>query len=192
MCIDTKDTNLSDDFNFFVREISPKISSYSNKLDKKLNSCNFFSDLEDSQYKIYKRSLRNSLDIFREENVKLKSQMTEKEQEYGSICAQMSVDIDGVKMTMQEASEIMKDNDRTKRESAYLTIWNRRLEHKEKLDLLFDKLIAMRQNISYNADFNNYRDYKFKELGRFDYNVDDCFEFHQSILLIITIFIINF
>ncbi len=181
MCIDTKDKNLSDDFNFFVREISPKISSYSNKLDKKLNSCNFFSDLEDSQYKIYKRSLRNSLDIFREENVKLKSQMTEKEQEYGSICAKMSVDIDGVKMTMQEASEIMKDNDRSKRESAYLKIWNRRLEDKEKLDLLFDKLIVMRQNISYNADFNNYRDYKFKELGRFDYNVDDCFEFHKSI-----------
>jgi len=32
-----------------------------------------------------------------------------------------------------------------------------------------------------NAGFKNYRDYKFKELGRFDYNLNDCLNFHQSV-----------
>lgn len=32
-----------------------------------------------------------------------------------------------------------------------------------------------------NAGFENYRDYKFQELGRFDYTVADCEAFHVSI-----------
>ena len=181
MCIDTKNKELSESFNFFIREISPNISLYNNKLDKKLHSSLYFKDLKEDKYKIYKRSLESSLSIFREKNVSLKSKMTEKEQEYGAICGQMTVEIDGEKMTMQKAGEIMKDNDRSKRESAYLKIWNRRIKDKDKLDSLFNDLISMRQEISHNADFSNFRDYKFKDLGRFDYDVDDCFQFHKSI-----------
>ena len=33
-----------------------------------------------------------------------------------------------------------------------------------------------------NAGFDNFRDYKFKALGRFDYSVEDCYNFHDSIL----------
>ena len=111
MCIDTKNKELSESFNFFIREISPNISLYNNKLDKKLHSSLYFKDLKEDKYKIYKRSLESSLSIFREKNVSLKSKMTEKEQEYGAICGQMTVEIDGEKMTMQKAGEIMKDND---------------------------------------------------------------------------------
>ena len=34
-----------------------------------------------------------------------------------------------------------------------------------------------------NAGFENYRDYKFKELGRFDYTKEDCFQFHEAVKL---------
>ncbi len=32
-----------------------------------------------------------------------------------------------------------------------------------------------------NAGFENYRDYKFKELGRFDYTKEDCYQFHEAV-----------
>ena len=32
-----------------------------------------------------------------------------------------------------------------------------------------------------NAGFENYRDYKFKELGRCDYTKEDCFQFHEAV-----------
>ena len=32
-----------------------------------------------------------------------------------------------------------------------------------------------------NAGFANYRDYKFEELGRFDYTKEDCFRFHDAV-----------
>jgi oligoendopeptidase F len=43
----------------------------------------------------------------------------------------------------------------------------------------------LRHQIAQNANFENYRDYKFKALGRFDYTVEDCYNFHQSIASII-------
>jgi oligoendopeptidase F len=36
---------------------------------------------------------------------------------------------------------------------------------------------------SLNAGFTNYRDYRFKELGRFDYSKEDCFQFHEAVKL---------
>jgi oligoendopeptidase F len=35
--------------------------------------------------------------------------------------------------------------------------------------------------IAKNAHFDNYRDYTFKAMGRFDYTPEDCFQFHDSI-----------
>ena len=32
-----------------------------------------------------------------------------------------------------------------------------------------------------NAGFDNFRDYKFVEMGRFDYTKEDCFRFHDSV-----------
>ena len=49
------------------------------------------------------------------------------------------------------------------------------------LDALFDTLIQKRTELAKNAGFDNYRDYKFKEMGRFDYTKESCFEFHDSV-----------
>jgi oligoendopeptidase F len=57
----------------------------------------------------------------------------------------------------------------------------RRLQDKDELNELFNKLLERRQQVAKNAGFDNYRDYKFRELGRFDYSPDDCFEFHQAV-----------
>ncbi|MEN0047316.1 MAG: M3 family metallopeptidase [Bacteroidota bacterium] len=45
----------------------------------------------------------------------------------------------------------------------------------------FDELLRLRQDIAIAAGFDNYRDYKFKELGRFDYSAEDCLTFHESV-----------
>ncbi len=49
------------------------------------------------------------------------------------------------------------------------------------LEDIFDQMVAKRHEMAINAGFKNYRDYKFVSLGRFDYSVDDCKEFHNSI-----------
>ena len=58
---------------------------------------------------------------------------------------------------------------------------NRRLHEAEKFDEIFDKQIKLRQQIAKNAGFDNYRDYMFRRMGRFDYTPDDCVKFHDAV-----------
>ena len=80
----------------------------------------------------------------------------------------------------------MKSTDRAKREEVYVKVNERRMQDRDALDKLYDELIALRQKIARNAGFENYRDYKFAAMGRFDYTPADCYDFHASIAQEIT------
>lgn len=181
MNIDTSDKKLAQDFSFWIKEISPKVAPYSHQLNKKVYDSPFLKDLDTDKYFIYLRGLKKSIEIYREENIPLFVEMETKQQEYGAIAAKMSVEIDGESMTMQKAAQFLKDTNRLKRESVFKTINQRRLQDVEALDNLFDDLIALRQKIAKNCGFDNYRDYKFAAMGRFDYTPEDCYDFHDAI-----------
>lgn len=186
MNIDTRDADLCDAFTFWVKEISPNVAPYSHKLNLKLVENQFYKDLDQEKYRIYFRGLDNDIEIFREENIPLFTQMETKQQEYGAIAAKMSVEIDGETMTMQKAAQFLKSTDRAKREEVFIKVNERRIQDRDALDKLYDELIALRQKIARNAGFENYRDYKFAAMGRFDYTPADCYDFHVSIAQEIT------
>ena len=181
MNIDTTDKELGEQFSFWIKEISPNTAPYSHKLNLKLVNSPYLKDLDQEKYRIYLRSVKKQIEIFRKENIPLFTTMEEKQQEYGAISAKMSIEVDGENITMQKAAQLLKSTDRTKREKVYNKISDRRLQDEKALDNLFDELIALRQKIAGNAGFDNYRDYMFAALGRFDYTPKDCFNFHDAI-----------
>ena len=181
MNIDTTDKELGEKFSFWIKEISPNTAPYSHKLNLKLVNSPYLKDLDKEKYRIYLRSVKKQIEIFREENIPLFTTMEEKQQEYGAISAKMSIEVDGEKITMQKAAQLLKSTDRNKREEIYNKISSRRLQDEKLLDNLFDELIVLRQKIAENAGFENYRDYMFASMGRFDYTPKDCFNFHDAI-----------
>jgi oligoendopeptidase F len=60
-------------------------------------------------------------------------------------------------------------------------VQERRLQDKDALNNLYTELIKRRDQIAKNAGFANFRDYKFVEMGRFDYTKEDCYRFHDSV-----------
>ena len=181
MNIDTTDKELGKRFTFWIKEILPKTAPYSHKLNLKLVESPYLKELDKEKYHIYLRSVNKKIEIFREENIPLFTEMEAKQQEYGGIVAKMSVEIDGEKMTMQKAALLLKNTNRAKREEVFHKTSARRRQDEEALDNLFDELIVLRQKIAKNADFDNYRDYMFAAMGRFDYTPEDCFDFHDAI-----------
>tara|TARA_Y100000739_G_scaffold228264_1_gene239630 strand:- start:8517 stop:10238 length:1722 start_codon:yes stop_codon:yes gene_type:complete len=181
MNIDTTNKNLAEKFNFWINSISPKVSPYNQKLNLKLLENPLINELDPDKYKIYIRGVKKSIEIYREDNIPLFTEMKKKEQEYGAICAKMIISHKGKNLTMQQASALLKENDRKVREKIYLKISNRRKKDEKALDKLFDDLINLRKRIANNAGFNNYRDYMFAAMGRFDYTATDCYQFHDSI-----------
>mgnify|MGYP001203386296 CR=1 FL=1 len=186
MNIDTRDADLGDAFAFWVKEISPNVAPYSHNLNLKLVENPFYKELDQEKYRIYLRGLDKAIEIYREENIPLFTEMETKQQEYGAIAAKMSVEIDGETMTMQKAAQFLKSTNRAKREEVYVKVNERRMQDRDALDKLYDELIALRQKIAHNAGFKNYRDYKFAAMGRFDYTPADCHDFHASIAQEIT------
>jgi oligoendopeptidase F len=181
MNIDTTDPELQKSFQFFVQNISPKIAPYAHGLNTKLMNSKHLKDLDSAYYFIYLRDIQNAIHLYKEENIPLFTELTNKAQKFGEISAQMMVQIDGKDQTLQQASVHLKSIDRDKRKVVFELINSRRTEDQTTLDVLLDELIAKRQELARNTNFENFRDYKFQAMGRFDYTKEDCFDFHTSI-----------
>ena len=181
MTCDTTNEELTKSFTFFVEEIEPNIAPYSNELNKKLVASPYLSQLDEKLYHIYLRGVKKALEIYREENIPLQTKLSTESQKYGAITGAMTIEWKDEKITMQKAASYLKDVDRNVREQIFNLIQKRREEDKDKLNDLFTELVKLRHQVALNAGFKNYRDYKFAELGRFDYTVEDCFSFHLSI-----------
>lgn len=181
MSCDTTSTEYQEAFNYFVSEIEPQIAPYTNALNKKLLDCPFTEELNDPGMKIMLRSISKQVEIFREENIPIFAELQQKEQKFATIAGAMTVEVDGNEITLQQASNYLKQPDREKRKEVFEKIAERRLRDKEALDDLFDDLLRLRHQIAINAGFENFRDYMFAALGRFDYSKEDCFSFHDSI-----------
>lgn len=169
-------------YQYFVQEVQPHIAPYSDRLNKKVMDSPFVKELEHvSGYDIMIRNLKKEIELFREENIPLYTEITTETQKYAAISGGMTVEMNGQEMTLQQAAVILQSTDRAKREEVYHKISARRLKDKEALDELYSKLISLRHKVSLNAGFKNFRDYQFKAYGRFDYTPADCFAFHESI-----------
>lgn len=181
MTCNTKDEELANAYKQFVTELQPKIAPLDNQLDQKLLGNPHFDDFKGRAFEILNKRIRKEVDIYREENVPLQAELSAEQQQFGAINGAMTVTIDGEEMTLQQAATLLESQDRAKREEAYRKIHERRFEDAQKLDELFSNLVKKRDKIAKNADFENYRDYTFKAMGRFDYTPEDCFVFHDAI-----------
>jgi len=181
MSCDTANEQLVKDFQYFATEIEPKISPIGNELNKKFSESPFIDELDQDKYFVYIRAIKKSLELYREENVELFTKLQVAQQRYQGITGSMSVTINEQEYTLEQAANFLKDTDRTVRQQAWETIQQRRLVDKDELNILFDELIAMRHKVALNAGFENYRDYMFQALGRFDYDSKDCYDFAEAI-----------
>ncbi|HEX5023637.1 MAG TPA: M3 family metallopeptidase, partial [Agriterribacter sp.] len=181
MTCDTENKALTEAFNFFYTDIQPHIQPYADKINRKLIDCPFTKGLDQDKFFTYLRSVKKSIELFREENIPLFSELSVMQQQYGAVAGKMTVEVGGKEYTLQQASKFLESHDRALRESVYRKVNERRLQDKDILNDLFTQLIHKRHQVALNAGFDNYRDYIFVDKGRFDYTKEDCFDFHEGV-----------
>lgn len=181
MTCDTENKQLEEAFNFFMMKIQPQVQPWADKLNKKLLACTFTKDLDTKKYFTYLRNVKKSIELFRESNIPLQAELAVMQQQYGVIAGKMTVEVKGQEYTLQQAAKFLEDPDRGLREEVYRKIADRRLQDKKELNELFTSLLKKRQQVAVNAGFETYTDYRFIELGRFDYTKADCYQFHDAV-----------
>jgi len=181
MTCDTENKELENAFTYFVMEIQPKIQPYADKLNRKLVENEHTKTLDSEAYMVYLRNVKKSIELFREQNIPIQAEISVLAQQFGVISGKMTIEVEGREYTLQQASKFLENPDRGFREQVYRKIAERRLQDKQQLNDLFTTLVQKRDQVAKNAGFANYRDYKFVEMGRFDYTKEDCFQFHRAV-----------
>jgi oligoendopeptidase F len=181
MTCDTENKELEQSFTFFMMEIQPKVQPYADKLNKKLIDCPFTKELNQQKYFTYLRNVKKNIELFREANIPLNAELGVMQQQFGVISGKMMVEVNGQEYTLQQAAKFLEDPDQKLREEVYHKINTRRLQDKEELNILFSSLVEKRNQVAINTGLANYRDFRFTELGRFDYTKEDCYQFHEAV-----------
>jgi oligoendopeptidase F len=137
--------------------------------------------LQVPRYEVFDRDVKNHVELFRPENVPLETEEAKLCQQYQKLSGALTVNFRGDEKTLVQMGRYLEEPERALRQEAWELIANRRLQEAEKFDENFDALIKLRTQIAKNAGFENYRDYAFRRMGRFDYTPADCEKFHNAI-----------
>lgn len=178
---DTEDETHAKVYENFIEHIMPKWMIVTNQLNKKLAENPYIDSLDKNRFFVYLRNLQGQLKLFREENIPLSQQIQLKSQEYGNIIGSMTIEHEGNEYTLPQAAVFLQHQDRNLRKTIFEKTAVRRLQDRDKLNTLFSEMLEIRNQIAKNAGFDNFRDYMFAELGRYDYDVKACEQFHDAI-----------
>ena len=181
MTCQTEDKDAEKAYLEFVEKIEAEEKECNFLLSKKLTKHPQCKDLENKRYEVFLRDTALQVELFRSENVTLETEASKLGQKYQKIIGGLTVHFQGKEQTLIQMSRHLEGTERNYRQKAWELVANRRLEESEKIDSHIDDLAKLRNQISENAGFSNYRDYAHKRLGRFDYSPDDCISFQNAI-----------
>jgi oligoendopeptidase F len=177
----TDDEAIKKRFMQFVEEVEPKIKPLAFAMQRKYLDSPARKQLDPKRFETLDRRWQAEVEIFREINVPIDTQITKKVTEYDEINGRMTINFRGKELTMQQAARHLEDPDRATRQEAWEVSSRRRLADVEAIETIFESLLPLRHKVAQNAELSDYRAFQWKANKRFDYTPDDCLRFADSI-----------
>ena len=165
----------------FVENVEPQAKPRQFVLEKIYVAHPQRNALPQPRFQVFDRDVKNHVELFRPENVPLETEEARLSQQYQKLSGSLTVKFRGEEKTLVQMGRYLEEPDRPLRQEAWELVARRRLQEAEKFDGIFDQMLKLRGQIAKNAGFENYRDYAFRRLGRFDYTPEDCARFHDAV-----------
>ena len=181
MTCDTENEETANHFQEFSLNIMPLLMEKAQEMKDKLLSTPLLKDRVKMEAPVFFRQLQTDAKLFRKKNIDLSTQLRTHSQEYQKICGSMTVEWQGEQVTLIALNKEMDNQDRSVREDACRLSMTRRLDDKDRLDDLFNKMLDIRNRVAKNAGFDNFSAYIFPAKHRYDYTAAECLKFHESI-----------
>ena len=124
---------------------------------------------------------KSAIDIFRDANVPLFSELEELASRYQRITGGMTAPWDGEDRPLPMLTPFLQDRDRAIRERAFRGMVHPYIAQREALADLFDVMYQRRQRVARNANFSDFHAFSFIARQRFDYTPGDCARFHDTV-----------
>ena len=181
MTCQTSDPEYEKAYLTFVEQIEPKCKPMWHRLETRYVASPAVDALPRARFEVFNRSVRNRVELYREENVALEVEEAKLEQKHHKISGAMTVEYEGKEQTLQQLARYLEGTDRCIRRQTWELGTKRRLQDAEALEDIFDELLGLRHRMARNAGLADYRAYAFRAKERFDYTPEDCITFHEAI-----------
>lgn len=175
--VDTTDDAAVKRYHTFLSEIVEQLQPAAQKLKEKLLA----SGLSVPGFEIPLRNMRTEAELFCEPNIPLFTEEQKLSNEYDRIIGAQTIMWEGEERTLQQMKPVFHTADRETRERAWRMLSERRLADRQALNDLWVQFMKLRRQEASNADFVDYRSYRWKQFMRFDYTPEDCITFHNAI-----------
>jgi oligoendopeptidase F len=175
---DTEDPDRKAAYLHYVKAIAPEVRVAEQALKERFLA----TEEEPEGLEMALRQFRADADLFRAENVPLQAEEQALAARYGEIVGGLTVDFDGEARTLAQLAPYRARPERELREGAWRAGMEGLLGVRGELDALFDQLLALRVRIAANAGYDNYRDYRWRQMGRFDYSPQDAVRLQAAVL----------
>ena len=181
MTCHTNNSDVEKAYLHFVENVEPQLKQKQFALEKIYASHPLREKLSRERFDVFDRDVKNHVELFRQESIPLETEEAKLSQQYQKLSGSLTVNFHGEEKTLVQMGRYQEETDRALRQEAWGLVTKRRLQEMDKFDDIFDEQIKLRTKIAKNAGFENYRDYAFCRLGRFDYTPEDCTKFHDAV-----------
>jgi len=177
---DTKSEKFKESHLAYQRDVMPVWHTLDNRLTKRFLASTH-RDALGGAFAVFLRGEQRADEIFREENGALIAEDRGHAARYSELMGNLMVALDGEELTVQQAAAKLADTDRAVREKAFRAIGDTQLGNADAVNEIYDAQIDLRQRVAANAGFENFRDFRFADMQRFDYTPADCEAFHVGV-----------
>jgi len=180
MTCDTKSDETKERYVSFERDIVAVFRVLEDKINRKYLESPCREGLP-KRYSVFDRVKSRAAEIFRAANTPLFVRDRELSTQWDELQGAVTIEFRGETRTPQQCAAFLEEPDRATREEAFRAICDRRIQDRDSIDEIFAQQIAVRDEVARNAGFENYRDFRFADLARFDYTPEDCAGFHDAV-----------
>lgn len=175
--IDTADEAAKKSYEAYLDDVAPGFEPANQQLKEKLLA----SQIDIQDFDIPLKRMRWEAEIYRAENVPLLTEERKLSNEYFEITGAQTVVWEGEEVPIQRLYPHLESRERSVREKAFRTLYERRLLDRDKLNEVWVRLMEVRRKMAQNAGFAEYRSFRWKQLGRLDYTPEDTKHFHAAV-----------
>jgi oligoendopeptidase F len=177
----TDDDQIEKAYLHFVENVEPQVKPLFFRLQQKFVASPARPALPGGRYRILERKWDADVEVYRDENVPLETQVTRQVNEYDKTMGAMVVNFRGQDYTLQQLARFIEEPDSEIRREAWEVTASRRLQDRDRVDEIFERILPLRETIARNAGMSDYRAYVWKANKRFDYTPEDCLRFADAI-----------
>lgn len=178
--------NTADEFydteNEYIDMISPKLHGLRVEFYKALLNSKFREELKEKVKPQLFTIAEIEIRTFSDEVVPLMQEENKLVSEYSKLVSSAQISYDGKILNLSQLQPYMESMNRAVRKEAHEKWSSFFMENESKFDMIYDKMVKVRNEIALKLGFRNFVELGYLRMGRSDYNSRDVRDFREHVL----------